>query len=64
MTDNEDGDSSLLEILLVSKILVSREKRIVPSLFSGGKQFAVSQAIPSQINRNLNNVAREIDSVE
>jgi hypothetical protein len=60
MTNYDDGDPAVFQILLVLKILVGCQECVITGLFSGGEQFAISQAIPSQINRNVNNVASEV----
>lgn len=60
MANDDNGDPAVLEVLLVSKILVSCQEDIVPCLLSGGEQFSVSQTIPLQIKQNRNTVADEI----
>ena len=49
MTNDDDSNVALFEILLVTKVLVGGEKDFLAFLLGDPEQIAVSQAVPSEV---------------
>ena len=54
MTNDDDSDVALFEILLVTKVPVGGEKDFVAFLLGDAEQIAASQAVPSEVGGHAN----------